>query len=73
MCLCVQDTYVSHTYVCAPFAYLCMMDGHKGACIYVSQQCILDFPDGSRVKKLLVNAGDMGSILDLGRSAKPDQ
>ena len=50
-----------------------MMDGHKGACIYVSQQCILDFPDGSRVKKLLVNAGDMGSILDLGRSAKPDQ
>ena len=30
-------------------------------------------PDGSRVKKLLVNVGDMGSILDLGRSTKPDQ
>ena len=66
-CLCVQDTYV---HLCA---YLCMMDGHKGVCIYISQQCILDFPDGSRVKKLLVNAGDMSSILDLGRSTKPDQ
>ena len=54
-CLCVQDTYV---HLCA---YLCMMDGHKGVCIYISQQCILDFPDGSRVKKLLVNAGDMSS------------
>ena len=32
---------------------------------------LMDFPGGSVVKNLSANAGDTGSILDLGRSHMP--